>query len=68
MKERYTTMRDMVFYVENTNGADEAYNKVMMGFPCFIDRENIEMNYSKISIKCRQDDAASIERIFAPFV
>ena len=68
MKERYTTMRNMVFYVENTNEVDKAYNKAMMSFPCFIDRENIEMNYSKISIKCRQENAASIERIFAPFV
>ena len=61
-------MRNMVFYVENTNEVDKAYNKAMMSFSCFIDRENIEMNYSKISIKCRQEDAASIERIFAPFV
>jgi hypothetical protein len=37
-------------------------------FPCFTDREFIEMNYSQVTINAREEDIASIEKILAPLV
>ena len=57
-----------VYFVENTNALDEALEKIVDTFPCFIDRETIEMNYSEIGIFARAEDICGIERILAPLV
>lgn len=61
-------MRTKTLYAENTNALDEALENITNNFPCFINRELIEMNYSEIEIRVREEDVASIERILAPLV
>lgn len=61
-------MTKYVVYAENVEALDAALEKIEMTFPCWVRREFIEMNYSKIEIKAREEDMASIERILAPYM
>ena len=61
-------MRTKTLYAENTNALEEALKNITNNFPCFINRELIEMNYSEIEIKAREEDVANIERILASLV
>lgn len=61
-------MRTKTLYAENTNALDEALENITNDFPCFVNRELIEMNYSEIEITAREEDVASIERILASLV
>ena len=57
-----------IYWIENTNELDDALAKITDTFPCFVDRELIEMNFSEIGIFARVEDIAGIERILAPLV
>lgn len=57
-----------VYYIENTNALDSALDTIVNSFPCFMNRELIEMNYSEIKIKARNEDIAKIENILAPLL
>ena len=61
-------MTEKIYYIENTNELDNAMDKIENDFPCFTERELIEMNYSKITIKARTEDIKHIEDILAPLV
>ena len=61
-------MRTKTYYIQNTNELDEALETIRDNFPCFINRELIEMNYSQIEINARNEDVANIEKILAPLV
>lgn len=60
-------MIEKIYWIENTNELDIALNKLNC-VPCFIDREFVEMNYSKITINARQEDLKTIEKIFSEIV
>lgn len=61
-------MTTKTYYIENTNALDEALERIENDFPCFVEREFIEMNYSQIEINARNEDIVSIENILAPLV
>ena len=61
-------MTEKTYYIENTTELDNALKLIEDTFPCFIKREYIEMNYSQIDIKAREEDIVSIERVLAPLV
>ena len=61
-------MTEKTYYIENTTELDNALKLIEDTFPCFIEREYIEMNYSQIDIKAREEDIVSIERVLAPLV
>ena len=61
-------MTKKAWYIENSNELDNAIINITSTFPCFIDMEFIEMNYSKVEIEARAEDIASIEEILAPLV
>lgn len=61
-------MTNKTYYIENTNELDTTLETIKNNFPCFVEREFIEMNYSQIAINAREEDIASIERILAPLV
>lgn len=63
-----TNMTEKTYYIENTAELDEAMENIENNFPCFTDREFIEMNYSQVTINAREEDIASIEKILAPLV
>ena len=61
-------MTNKVYYIENSPELDEVIEKIENQFPCFLNRETIEMNYSIVEIVARNEDTASIENILAPLV
>jgi hypothetical protein len=61
-------MTEKTYYIENSTELEEALEQIEQNFPCFVDRELIEMDYSKVTINAREEDIASIERMLAPLV
>jgi hypothetical protein len=61
-------MNTKAWYIENTNELETALNKIKKNFPCFIFRELVEMDFSKIEIKARAEDFRAIETILAPLM
>lgn len=59
-----------VVYIEPEH-KDEFYHvadQIMMLFPCFISAQPVEMDWDEVTIQCREEDAAAIEKQIAPFV
>lgn len=46
----------------------KAISKICDRVPCFIDAKSVSENRFEFTIKCRQEDVATVERILAPFV
>lgn len=61
-------MTTKTYYIENTTELDEVLEQIEKDFPCFVDRELIEMNYSEVSINARDEDISAIEKRLAPLV
>lgn len=61
-------MTEKTYYIENSAELKEVLEQIEQNFPCFVDRELIEMDYSKVTINAREEDIASIERMLAPLV
>lgn len=61
-------MINKTYYIENTTELNNALELIENTFPCFVERKYIEMDYSQIDIKAREEDIASIERVLAPLV
>lgn len=61
-------MTTKTYYIENTTELDEVLEQIEKDFPCFVDRELIEMNYSEVSINARDEDISTIEKRLAPLV
>ena len=51
-----------VYYKPNSVDLDVAVESIKNDFPCFITREYIEMNFSKVEIIARVEDISSIQR------
>ena len=60
-------MIEKIYWIENTNELETALDKLDC-IPCFVDREFVEMNYSKVTINARQEDLKTVEKIFAEIV
>lgn len=65
-KEKQMTKK--VYYIENTNEANNAIERIINNFPTFVDVETIEMNYIQLTIECREEDLKAIENILKDFV
>ena len=61
-------MVEKIYYIENTNALEVALEKLSEKIPCFINREYVEMNYSKITIHARVEDLATVETVLAVLV
>ena len=47
-------------YLMNTALLEDTLKCISNTFPCFINREYVEMNFSKVTITCRVEDADCI--------
>lgn len=62
-------MVEKIYFVANgTENLDEAIEALENAIPCFITREYVEMDYSKIIINARVEDLAFVEKSLADFV
>jgi len=58
-------MVELTYYIENTLALELALEEISDKIPCFVTREYIEMNYSKITIQARIEDFNSIDEVFS---
>ncbi len=58
-------MVELTYYIENTLALELALENISDRIPCFVTREYIEMNYSKITIQARIEDFNSIDEVFS---
>jgi len=50
-------MKRYTIYTPNTRLLDTIIAEMTNSIPCFIDRECIEMDYSKVTVTCREEDS-----------
>ena len=62
-KVRYK-MAKVVYVMKNGTILDETIALIIKRFPCFVNRGYIEMDYSKVTVTCRAEDAASVYEQF----
>lgn len=61
-------MTEKIYYIENSLELATTLLKIEILIPCFIERNFIEMDYSKVVIIARNEDIATVERFLAPLV
>lgn len=62
-------MEEKIYYFDNnTEGLGTRLQVLAMLIPCFIKREYIEMNWSKVTILARIQDIATVEKFLADLV
>ncbi len=68
MKEEVKGMIEKIYYINNGIELEEAIEYIQNNLPCFVGREFVEMDYSKITINAREEDLSTIERKLALLV
>ena len=62
-------MVEKIYFFDNrTENIDERLEELAIAIPCFIDREFIEMDWSKVTIQAREEDLATVERFLADLI
>ena len=61
-------MVEKIYYIENSFALILAIEEITLAIPCWVDVENVEMDYSKVTFKVRVEDSAFIENKLAPLV
>lgn len=62
-------MVEKIYFFDNrTENLDERLEELAAVIPCFIDREFIEMDWSKVTIQAREEDLATVERFLADLI
>ena len=61
-------MKTLDIFVEWTNEDDNAIDKIIDMFPCFVKTTILEMNWREVIITARIEDISSIEKILAKIV
>lgn len=56
------------WYIENSLALTKAIDKIKADFPCFVDRQLIEMDMSYVQVEAREEDIQAIEDILAPLM
>ena len=49
-------MKKFTIYVPNTRLLDTVLAEITDRVPCFVNREYVEMNFSKVEVTCREED------------
>ena len=57
-------MAKVVYFMKNGSVLEETISLIINRYPCFVSREYIEMDFSKVTVTCRVEDAASITEQF----
>lgn len=50
-------MKRYTIYVPNTRLLDTVLEEITNQIPSFVNREYVEMNYSKVEVTCRKEDS-----------
>lgn len=64
-------MTEKIYWVDRndiTNDLEETLMALYMRIPCFVEIENVEMNWAKVTIQAREEDLETVERYMAGLV
>lgn len=64
-------MTEKIYWVDRndiTNDLEETLMALYMRIPCFVEIENVEMNWVKVTIQAREEDLETVERYMAGLV
>lgn len=64
-------MTENIYWVDRndiTNDLEKTLMALFMRIPCFIEIENVEMNWVKVTIQAREGDLETVERYMAGLV
>ena len=64
-------MTEKIYWVDRndiTNDLEETLMALYMRIPCFIEIENVEMNWAKVTIQAREEDLETVEWYMAGLV
>ena len=58
-------MTEKIYWVDRndiTNDLEETLMALYMRIPCFVEIENVEMNWAKVTIQAREEDLETVEQ------
>ena len=61
-------MEIKTYYIENSLALTDTLTQIEEDFPCFVEREFIEQDYSEVTINAREEDFRAIEDALAPLM
>lgn len=64
-------MTEKIYWVDRndiTNDLEETLMALFMRIPCFVEIENVEMNWAKVTIKAHDEDLFFVEQYMAGLV
>ena len=64
-------MTEKIYWVDRndiTNDLEETLMALYMRIPCFVEIENVEMNWAKVTIQAREEDLFIVEQYMAGLV
>lgn len=64
-------MTEKIYWIDRndiTNDLEETLMALYMRIPCFVEIENVEMNWAKVTIQAREEDLETVERYMAGLV
>ena len=61
-------MIERIYYINNSIELEEAIDFLQALLPCFVERELVEMDYSKVTITARCEDVRTVDLKLAPLI
>ena len=64
-------MTEKIYWVDRndiTTDLEETLMALYIRIPCFVEIENVEMNWVKVTIQAREEDLETVERYMAGLV
>ena len=61
-------MTEKTYYIQNSLALNTAIKNIKKTIVCYLNREFIEMDYSKITITTRTCNIAYVETVLAPLM
>ena len=64
-------MTEKIYWVDRNdinNDLEETLMALYMRIPCFVEIENVEMNWAKVTIQAREEDLKTVEQYMAGLV
>lgn len=56
------------YILMRSSAVETAIRKLSYTVPCFLDRAELAAGYFELTVTCRREDVAAVERRLAPYV
>lgn len=61
-------MRTMCFLVEDDVRSNNKISEVVNKIPCFVEETGRCLGYKEVTVRCRQEDTKTVERLLSSIV